>query len=174
MITDCCHSGTITRAIEPPDAPLIERYLPSPWDLAAAESGRSLTGTTRGTLHRAPESERKARDIVPVDIPEVLISGCRGRPDLGRCGHRRRFRRSADLQPGRGAHRVRRAAVLPRPARSDLRQAETRALRTDSATRRQRGASRPTFPVATRINAARAQGDRHDGKAGDIRPTRRG
>jgi hypothetical protein len=77
VITDSCHSGTVTRAIEPPDAPLIERYLPSPWDLAAAESGRSLTGTTRGTLHRARESERKARDIVPVDIPEVLISGCR-------------------------------------------------------------------------------------------------
>jgi metacaspase-1 len=77
VITDSCHSGTITRAIEPPDAPLIERYLPSPWDLAAVESGRSLTGTTRGTLHQAPESERKARDIVPVDIPEVLISGCR-------------------------------------------------------------------------------------------------
>jgi hypothetical protein len=77
MISDSCHSGTITRAIEPPDAPLIERYLPSPWDLAAVESGRSLSGTTRGTLHRAPESERKARDIVPVDIPEVLISGCR-------------------------------------------------------------------------------------------------
>jgi metacaspase-1 len=77
VITDSCHSGTVTRAIEPPDAPVIQRYLPSPWDLAAAESGRSLTGTTRGTLHQAPESERKARDIVHVDIPEVLISGCR-------------------------------------------------------------------------------------------------
>src|SRR4029079_10464078 len=43
VITDCCHSGTITRAIEPPDAPIIERYLPSPWDLVAVESGRSLT-----------------------------------------------------------------------------------------------------------------------------------
>ena len=77
VITDCCHSGTITRDIQPPDAPVIERYLPSPWDLVAVESGRSLTGTTRGTLHQAPESERKARDIVSVDIPEVLISGCR-------------------------------------------------------------------------------------------------
>jgi metacaspase-1 len=77
VISDSCHSGTITRAIEPPDAPLIERYLPSPWDLAAVESGRSLTGTTRGTLHQASEHERKSRDIVPVDIPEVLISGCR-------------------------------------------------------------------------------------------------
>lgn len=77
VITDSCHSGTVTRAIEPPDAPLIARYLPSPWDLAAVESGRSLTGSTRGSLPRALESERDARDIVPVDIPEVLISGCR-------------------------------------------------------------------------------------------------
>jgi metacaspase-1 len=77
MISDSCHSGTITRAIEPPDAPVLQRYLPSPWDLAAAESGRELTGATRGTLHRTSEDDRKARDIVPVDIPEVLISGCR-------------------------------------------------------------------------------------------------
>jgi hypothetical protein len=77
MISDSCHSGTVTRAIEPPDAPLLERYLPSPWDLATVESGRDLTATTRGTLHKATEEERKARDIVPVDIPEVLISGCR-------------------------------------------------------------------------------------------------
>ena len=77
FVSDSCHSGTVTRAIEPPDAPLLERYLPSPWDLAAVESGRDLTATTRGTLHKATEDERKARDIVPVDIPEVLISGCR-------------------------------------------------------------------------------------------------
>ena len=47
VIIDCCHSGTITRAIQPPDAPVIERYLPSPWDLVAAESGRRLRGTVR-------------------------------------------------------------------------------------------------------------------------------
>ncbi len=77
FISDSCHSGTVTRAIQPPDAEVIERYLPSPWDLAAAESGRDLTGTTRGTVHKASEEDRKARDIVPVEIPEVLISGCR-------------------------------------------------------------------------------------------------
>src|SRR4029077_18228184 len=77
VITDSCHSGTVTRAIEPPDAPIIARYLPSPWDLIAAESGRDLTGTTRGTLHKAPPSER-GHDIVAVDdMPEVLITGCR-------------------------------------------------------------------------------------------------
>lgn len=77
FISDSCHSGTITRAIQPPDAEVIERYLPSPWDLATVESGRDLTGTTRGTVHKAPETQRKGRDIVPVDMPEVLISGCR-------------------------------------------------------------------------------------------------
>ena len=77
FISDSCHSGTVTREMKPPDAEVIDRYLPSPWDLAIVESGRELTGTTRGTVHKAPEKERKARDIVPVDIPEVLISGCR-------------------------------------------------------------------------------------------------
>jgi hypothetical protein len=72
VITDSCHSGTVTRALEPPDAPVIERYLPSPWDLAAAESGRGLAGPTRGTRRHTP-----AADVVHVDIPEVLISGCR-------------------------------------------------------------------------------------------------
>lgn len=65
VITDSCHSGTVTRAVEPPDAPVLQRYLPSPWDLAAAESGRALSGPTR------------TRDVVTVDIPEVLITGCR-------------------------------------------------------------------------------------------------
>ncbi len=78
VITDCCHSGTVTRAIEPPDAPIIERYLPSPWDLLAAESGRSLRGATRGGLHRAPAADRETHDIVVVDdMAEVLITGCR-------------------------------------------------------------------------------------------------
>lgn len=77
VITDCCHSGTITRALEPPDAPLIERYLPSPWDLEAVESGRSLTGKTRGTPRRKAAADHGTSDIVHVDIPEVLISGCR-------------------------------------------------------------------------------------------------
>jgi metacaspase-1 len=33
VVTDCCHSGTITRAVQPPDARIKERYLPSPADL---------------------------------------------------------------------------------------------------------------------------------------------
>ena len=39
VIMDCCHSGTNTRAIQPPDAKRLERYLPCPLDLLAA--GRS-------------------------------------------------------------------------------------------------------------------------------------
>jgi len=78
VITDSCHSGTATREIAPPDAPIIERYLPSPWDLLDAESGRVLRGTTRGTLHRSSAADRDAHDVVVVDdMPEVLVSGCR-------------------------------------------------------------------------------------------------
>jgi hypothetical protein len=77
VVTDCCHSGTITRAVEPPDAPSIERYLPSPWDLVAAESGRRLRGSVQGGLRASTRSARKARDIVAADLPEVLITGCR-------------------------------------------------------------------------------------------------
>jgi hypothetical protein len=74
VIMDCCHSGTNTRAIQPPDAPRIERYLPSPLDLMAVESGRKLRGKVRTTRKRGA---RVASDIVDVGIPELLITGCR-------------------------------------------------------------------------------------------------
>jgi hypothetical protein len=78
FITDCCHSGTITRAVVPPDAPFMERYLPSPWDLAAVESGRRLRGRTRGTLRQSSKTLRRRRDVVAVSgMREILISGCR-------------------------------------------------------------------------------------------------
>ena len=54
MISDSCHSGTVTRAIEPPDAPVIERYLPSPWDIVAVESRRSLR-VQRGRTCTGPQ-----------------------------------------------------------------------------------------------------------------------
>jgi hypothetical protein len=76
VIMDCCHSGTNTRAILPPDAPLIPRYLPNPWDLVAAESGRRLRGKVKGSLRRSTPARRK-KDVVAVNIPEVLITGCR-------------------------------------------------------------------------------------------------
>jgi metacaspase-1 len=77
VIMDCCHSGTNTRAIVPPDARVKERYLPSPWDLVAAESGRKLRGTFRGQLRASSRASRKSKDVVNADIPELLITGCR-------------------------------------------------------------------------------------------------
>jgi uncharacterized caspase-like protein len=76
VIMDCCHSGTNTRAILPPDAPVIPRYLPNPWDLLAAESGRRLRGTVKGSLRRSTPARRK-QDIVATSIPELLVTGCR-------------------------------------------------------------------------------------------------
>jgi metacaspase-1 len=77
VIMDCCHSGTNTRAIQPPDAKVVQRYLPSPWDLVAAESGRALRGKVRTTLRKSRASSRTLSDIVNADLPEVLITGCR-------------------------------------------------------------------------------------------------
>ncbi len=77
VIMDCCHSGTNTRVLLPPDAPMIPRYLPNPWDLMAEESGRKLRGKLRGELRASPRARRKKSDIVVADIPELLITGCR-------------------------------------------------------------------------------------------------
>ena len=76
VIMDCCHSGSNTRALLPPDAPIVPRYLPNPWDIMAEESGRKLRGTVRGSLRRSPRARRK-KDVVSANIPEVLITGCR-------------------------------------------------------------------------------------------------
>jgi len=77
VIMDCCHSGSNTREIQPPDAPVKERYLPSPWDLVAAESGRKLRGMVKGELRSSPRAKRKKSDVVHADICELLITGCR-------------------------------------------------------------------------------------------------
>jgi len=77
VIMDCCHSGSNTRVLLPPDAPIIPRYLPSPWDLMAAESGRKLRGKVRGSLRRSTAAKRKKKDVVDVAISELLIAGCR-------------------------------------------------------------------------------------------------
>lgn len=77
VIMDCCHSGTNTRAFLPPDAPVRQRYLPSPWGIRNAETGRSLPRKVSSELRRSPRSARKSKDIVKADLPEVLITGCR-------------------------------------------------------------------------------------------------
>lgn len=77
VIMDCCHSGTNTRAVAAPDAPIKPRYLPNPWDLMAAESGRPLRGRVARQLRRSSPAARRRRDVVAADMPEVLITGCR-------------------------------------------------------------------------------------------------
>jgi hypothetical protein len=77
VIMDCCHSGSNTRAIGPPDERVKERFLPSPWDIAAEESGRSVPTKVGAQLRRSKRSARSTTDIVNADIPEVLITGCR-------------------------------------------------------------------------------------------------
>jgi hypothetical protein len=77
VIMDCCHSGSNTRQFLSPDAPKKARYLTCPLDLMAAESGRKLKGQTRATLHVTTTRQRKKQDVVEVDIPEMLITGCR-------------------------------------------------------------------------------------------------
>jgi hypothetical protein len=77
VIMDCCHSGTNTRAIVPPDAPVKERYLPSPWDLIATESRRPLSGQVKGKRTKAFAKAKRKNDTVDVNMPEMLISGCR-------------------------------------------------------------------------------------------------
>jgi len=76
VIMDCCYSGTNTRAIQPRDAKRIERYLPCPLDLLATESGRRLRGTVRGRRTELRRASRRG-DIVNVNMPELLITGCR-------------------------------------------------------------------------------------------------
>jgi hypothetical protein len=77
VVMDCCHSGSNTRAIGPPDEPVKQRFLPSPWDIAAAESGRSVPKKISSGLRKSKRAARAATDIVDANIPEVLITGCR-------------------------------------------------------------------------------------------------
>lgn len=77
VVMDCCHSGSNTRQLLPPDAPSMPRYLPNPLDMLAVESGRKLRGKTRSTLRLSTPARRRKSDIVDVNIPELLITGCR-------------------------------------------------------------------------------------------------
>jgi len=77
VIMDCCHSGTNTRVLLPPDAPSIPRFLPNPLDLMEVESGRKLRGKVEGSLRASSTAKRKRSDVVEADIPELLITGSR-------------------------------------------------------------------------------------------------
>ena len=77
VIMYCSTSGTNKRALPPPDAPVKARYIPSPWGIARAESGRRAAKDISGELRRSAPASRRAKDVVHADIPEVLITGCR-------------------------------------------------------------------------------------------------
>jgi metacaspase-1 len=77
VIMDCCHSGSNTRVLLPPDAPSIPRFLPNPLDIMEAESGRKLRGKVKGSLRVSAAPKRKKSDVVDADIPELLVTGCR-------------------------------------------------------------------------------------------------
>jgi hypothetical protein len=76
VIMDCCHSGTNVRALPNPMAPVIPRYLPSPWQIAREESASrakrevKVKGSLRG--------DRNAKvDVLNVAQKPILIAGCR-------------------------------------------------------------------------------------------------
>jgi metacaspase-1 len=77
VIMDCCHSGTITRQVEPPDAKVINRFLPNPLDIFEIESCRKI----KGRLHRKRTTKKSktkgSLDVAIADIPELLITGCK-------------------------------------------------------------------------------------------------
>ena len=77
VIMDCCHSGSNTRVLLPPDAPSIPRFLPNPLDIMEAESGRKPRGKVKGSLRVSTAPKRKKSDVVDADIPELLVTGCR-------------------------------------------------------------------------------------------------
>jgi len=77
VIMDCCHSGTNTRAMLPPDAPVRPRYLPSPYRLAAVESGRGVSKKASSNRRQSARSGGKPKDIVNAELREILITGCR-------------------------------------------------------------------------------------------------
>ncbi len=69
---DCCHSGTATREPPQPMAP-VPRYLIHPNDLLDAESGRAPSEVRTSMLHHG----RGPGDVHDVDVPEILVTGCR-------------------------------------------------------------------------------------------------
>lgn len=75
VLFDCCHSGTATRLAMGGDRR--SKYLACPLDLMAAESGKKLKGKVLGARTTARAAGTKRSDVVTVDLPEVLLSGCR-------------------------------------------------------------------------------------------------
>jgi hypothetical protein len=77
IVMDCCHSGSNTRALAAPAAPIINRYLPNPWDIMAVESRRSLRGATFRARSMKPVKANGTLDVAVARMPELLFTGCR-------------------------------------------------------------------------------------------------
>lgn len=75
VLFDCCHSGSATRMA--PGGDRRSKYLACPLDLLAVESGKKLKGKVWGSRASARAISPKRSDVVTVDLPEVLLSGCR-------------------------------------------------------------------------------------------------
>ena len=111
VIMDCCHSGTITRAIQPHDAKRIERYLPNPLDLLAAESGRRLQRNCSRAQGRVAGSFA-ARGHCQCQHARVTHYRVPFHADFSRCVHWKYLQRRSDLQPGCGHQCAQRKAHL--------------------------------------------------------------
>ncbi len=77
VVMDCCHSGSNTRVLNPPDAAVIPRYLPNPY-LVVDDHDVDLVATSRGV--RGRRSRRRTTgtgDVHVVNLTESLITGCR-------------------------------------------------------------------------------------------------
>jgi hypothetical protein len=77
VVMDCCHSGSNTRAIRPPDSKEPRpRFLPCPADLDLGDRGRPLRGALR-SQRRTRKKAGSSTDVQDVPLNEILITGCR-------------------------------------------------------------------------------------------------
>ena len=155
VIMDCCHSGSNTRAIGPPDERVKERFLPSPWDIAAEESGRSIPKKVSAQLRRSKRAARSTTDIVNADIPEVLITGCRDTQTSadafidGRYNGALTYGLVEAIRAGQGR------PDLSRTARARLGSPQEEEVRAGAATRKPKGAVRLAAVLGLDVRASR-------------------
>ncbi len=79
VVMDCCHSGSNTRRVYPPDAD-VPRYLPNPNLVLDGRDQDRVTGNGE-VAGGGPAPGRRGRgrsgDVHVVDLAEALITGCR-------------------------------------------------------------------------------------------------
>jgi hypothetical protein len=77
VVMDCCHSGSNTRALRPPDSrEPVERFLPCPIDLQPIDEGRSLRDALRRPRHTLVATG-PGTDVRELPLSEILITACR-------------------------------------------------------------------------------------------------